>query len=412
MEKYREVTMWLYSGRLRSWHFWINTLIFFTCIATVILFLPRLTPGTIYMRAVDLETVLQKRAQEMSRERKSNTLIAPRTPYPPRKDMGPCPTLFGKVSIFIAYVESSMETHYRVAQQSLQCYLKTVNYTVIMVDLDKDPRVKKNCAKNKQLFFKKHCAAAEYLADTDWMLVLDADTGVVNPNHCIEEWIDDRVDLLFYERFFNWEIASGNYLVRNSEFGKKFLKAWGDWEFTQPSNWNGADNGVLQIQILTTVMPDAKQEAENCDTVWHNATNYDTYLAYVSCVKQALGAARMWPGKLRIYRRAHGWVRDGFITTDKWCDADFMLHGWKVQTVGKDGWESPFKQNLDPTKCGVGTNGWDWIPTKHVNVSIIRTELANFEKYSGKTYPNPAKNLMYLTMPDVGKCYPDCDKDT
>lgn len=32
-------------------------------------------------------------------------------------------------------------------------------------------------------------------------------------------------------------------------FARNFLQKWGDWEFTQPSNWNGADNGVLQVNF-------------------------------------------------------------------------------------------------------------------------------------------------------------------
>ncbi|KAK6015924.1 hypothetical protein OSTOST_18601, partial [Ostertagia ostertagi] len=120
---------------------------------------------------------------------------------------------------------------------------------------------------------------------------------VVNPNHCIEEWIDDRVDIIFYERFFNWEIASGNYLVRNSEFAVNFLKDWGNWEFTQPSNWNGADNGVLQLLIMKTVLPSATQEMQNCDNVLAQCFRLRNLLSLRVLRQASIGCDKILAGK-------------------------------------------------------------------------------------------------------------------
>uniref|UniRef100_A0A914VAW0 Uncharacterized protein n=1 Tax=Plectus sambesii TaxID=2011161 RepID=A0A914VAW0_9BILA len=327
---------------------------------------------------------------------------------PQRVAMGPCPPVYGKVTVFVAMIKSSYERFYHVAQDSLKCYLKSVNYTLLLVDLDSDERVNKECG-HTQLFFKKHCAAAAYLRDTDWMLVLDADTGVVNPNHCIEEWIDPRADLVFYERFFNWEIASGNYLVKNTPWATKFLKKWADWQYEQPSNWNGADNGVLQIHVLQSVMPEARNEIKICDQVWHKGTGYDTYMAYVTCCKLALGATRLWPGKVRLLRRAHGWVRDGYLSGDKWCQRDFMLHGWKLNQTEIQGWQSPYKQMFKVEECGSGESGWHWREDYRVSEDEIRKSLANFEKGAGANFPKEARIHPYLSEGDIGDCWPHCD---
>ncbi|EYC08656.1 hypothetical protein Y032_0065g3671 [Ancylostoma ceylanicum] len=235
--------------------------------------------------------------------------------YPRRSNMGQCPPLLGNVTVFVAFTAPVRKNFYDAAQRTLMCYLKTTNYTLLLVDLDKDPLVQRGCSNHSNLFFKKHCAAAMYLPETDWMLVLDADTGVVNPNHCIEEWIDDRVDVLLYERFFNWEVAAGNYLVKNSDFGRKFLREFAKYEFKLPKSWHGHDQGGLMMVLLELLLPHATSEYTVCEEYWKTATDYNTYMAVVICVREALGAERVWPRKVRLFRKAEAFVRDALLTS-------------------------------------------------------------------------------------------------
>jgi hypothetical protein len=80
------------------------------------------------------------------------------------------------------------------------------------------------------------------------------------------------------------------------------LRKWADWQYTQPSNWNGADTSVLQVthgrrlessffqmHLLQTLLPGAKAGIKSCDATWRNASDDDTYMAFVTCVKVTLG---------------------------------------------------------------------------------------------------------------------------
>ncbi|VDM82824.1 unnamed protein product [Strongylus vulgaris] len=86
---------------------------------------------------------------------------------------------------------------------------------------------------------------ANTIKDYDYVLFLDSDIGVVNPKRLIEDFIDPHADITFYDRFYNWEIMAGSYLVKSSNWSIAFLQGFAAYESRVPKKTIGSDNGAL-----------------------------------------------------------------------------------------------------------------------------------------------------------------------
>lgn len=66
--------------------------------------------------------------------------------------------------------------------------------------------------------FRRHCFVAEAAVNwpEEWILFVDADIGVINPSHLIEDYLprNNSIDVLFYKRIFNHEVMAGSYMFR------------------------------------------------------------------------------------------------------------------------------------------------------------------------------------------------------
>uniref|UniRef100_A0A1I7SGQ7 Nucleotid_trans domain-containing protein n=2 Tax=Bursaphelenchus xylophilus TaxID=6326 RepID=A0A1I7SGQ7_BURXY len=331
---------------------------------------------------------------------------------PHRVDMGECLPIYGKVGIFVAYWGSKRK--YETAIDSLHCYVKSTNYTLFEIDVTKDNETLTHCSEYRHPMFRRQCAVALYAQKVDWMLVLDGDTAVVNPNHCIEEYIDPSVDMLFYERFFNFEFNAGNYLVRFSNFTQKFLMEWAEYD-KEMSNitdsgrkwFSNIDNGALHIHLARTLRANAKPELDYCNEIRLGVAEMNQYFGYITCIRWILGAQREFPGKIRLFRKAQSFVRDAWSTTFGFCELDFMFHDYKETNVP----ESVFKGRFDISRCGSGLNGWNWKEGKRISCDELKEKLIQKEqRYRESWYPDQSKINHPLKYREIARCWPNCDE--
>uniref|UniRef100_A0A915BLV5 Uncharacterized protein n=1 Tax=Parascaris univalens TaxID=6257 RepID=A0A915BLV5_PARUN len=174
---------------------------------------------------------------------------------------------------------------------------------------------------------------------------VNADMAVINPNRLIEEWIDDDVDVILYDRIMNSEVAAGSYLVRNTDYSKNFLRLWASYDVKVPNSFHGTDNGALQDLSV-----------------------------YDACVRSALGGRKKWTAQVSILRKGTSWVRDSWLTNSMWSSRDFMLHGWKLSTLDAQVfalWSLPLSSyEFNMLTCSTEDAGYNW----HYKDTFIRSD--------------------------------------
>ncbi|VDL69464.1 unnamed protein product [Nippostrongylus brasiliensis] len=208
-------------------------------------------------------------------------------------------------------------SYYQHAMMSVGCYARAQGYEFRIFF---SSNFTKECP-HKDIYLQRHCVVSQVLPNYHILLYIDADMGVVNPK---------SVDIAFFDRFYNWEVAAGSYIVRNSSWSLRFLKGFADYEYRLPLKFHGTDNGALHAYLAEVMFAkDRKNELAFCFRIYYNARSYDDLFTFEACVRQMFGLFTRF-GNIEIYKKGTAWVRDNWMSNSKWSpERDFMIHNWK-----------------------------------------------------------------------------------
>ena len=132
---------------------------------------------------------------------------------------------------------------------------------------------------------------------------------------------------------WNYELTAGNYIIRNTEFGRNFLNMWANFDYQVPRGFSSADNGAIHLAVLQAVGKVNMKCVDKYHALTAGVTNLNPYFDFVACTRAALGPSRRWvvenevqafrgrysplSGTVAILNRYHGFCVDHFIAHSK-----------------------------------------------------------------------------------------------
>ncbi|KAK6057851.1 hypothetical protein COOONC_04593, partial [Cooperia oncophora] len=270
------------------------------------------------------------------------------------------------IAIVVIVQDNSNREQYQQAQDTVSCYATYHGYPFHFVVVKDNTTLGELCPQ-KDFMFQRHCVVAHMMSswEEEWLLFLDADMAVINPNHLIEEYIpsDPDIHIVFYNRIFNHEVMAGSYLTRNSNYSYNFLMHWSNYEFKLPHSFHGSDNGAIHSAIVSYEVPAQDAARKKCENFWLAAKDFNSLSIYEVCMQMILSLNQL-KHILILPKGTSSWARDGWLTNSAWCERDFILHGWQKRRKDKmrfARWHSPFVDAAwDLTLCGASDSYLNW----------------------------------------------------
>ena len=280
-------------------------------------------------------------------------------------------SITGGIKIMII-ADASAAAKYEANIESFACYAELHGYAMSVVGISETclEAAKALNAEDGVFFFMRHCVVHEHMLaepETGWFLMLDADNAVVNANHRLEDYIDTSKDVIHSLRAYSNEIVAGAYIVRNTAWGRAYLKAWSEL-IPQRSATHGyggmnADNGALHWLLLHRLACPATPGYDDCLATAHVDHGQNHGGDFVRCFHQVLartGCEGMdWNHISFVPTTANNKVffRDGYASNFQWSDSSFIMHAMKNPPI-LGGWLMPrvrcdnFQNRTDEHRVG------------------------------------------------------------